>query len=390
MVETLQQRLEAAVAQAETNAGLMHDVVHGGPTETVTTEGGPIDSLAKRLAELGAAYAALDAVAACAAERALADAAKVAAQAARDAAVAALATMQDRLIPGEWEDEFPALDVDGSALDDGDLCYHVDTVNAAFSGMYVYSLGEWKQLGGGALLIASLLSEIAALGSAAQATARANLGARALDVAQNAQSVSYTLALSDRGKGVDTSAEVIVPPNSSVAFPIGSEIYITNTSASAINITQGSGVTLRRSGSATTGTYSLAAYGFAILRKIGTDAWMLAPAVAGYVPPDYAPAGIAYGGVNTTQTWTHGLGATPRNVKIYAKFTAAQNNYAVGDIVPIEGTSGSISNNWQTVSYNSTTIKLSNTGGIMVSDPVGHGGYQINAANVLLYCEAWK
>lgn len=184
MVETLQQRLEAAVAQAETNAGLMHDVVHGGPTETVTTEGGPIDSLAKRLAALEAAYAALDAVAACAAERALADAAKVAAQAARDAAVAALATMQDRLIPGEWEDEFPALDVDGSALDDGDLCYHVDTGNDVLTGMYVYGLGEWKQLGGGALLIASLLSEVAALGSTAQATARTNIGAAAASVMQ--------------------------------------------------------------------------------------------------------------------------------------------------------------------------------------------------------------
>lgn len=98
------------------------------------------------------------------------------------------------------------------------------------------------------------------------------------DVAQNTQSVSYTLALSDRGKSIDTSAGVTVPLNSAVAFPVGSVITITNTSSAAITITQTAGVTLRNAGTTTTGNRTLANYGMATLRKIATDTWFISGA----------------------------------------------------------------------------------------------------------------
>lgn len=98
------------------------------------------------------------------------------------------------------------------------------------------------------------------------------------DVAANAQTTSYTLALSDRGKSVDTTAGVTVPPNSSIAFSVGSVVTITNTSASGITITQGSGVTLRLAGTTSTGNRTLAAYGQATARKADTDTWFISGA----------------------------------------------------------------------------------------------------------------
>lgn len=86
-METLQERLETATALTEADAGLMHDIVHGGPTETVTTEGGAVPSLAKQVADLEAAYAAAGAVAAC-------EAAQTAAETAEDGALAAQAVTE--------------------------------------------------------------------------------------------------------------------------------------------------------------------------------------------------------------------------------------------------------------------------------------------------------
>lgn len=49
---TLQQDLEAAVVLAETDASLLHDVIHGGATTDVVTDGGSVKSLAKVMAGL--------------------------------------------------------------------------------------------------------------------------------------------------------------------------------------------------------------------------------------------------------------------------------------------------------------------------------------------------
>lgn len=94
------------------------------------------------------------------------------------------------------------------------------------------------------------------------------------EISQNSQTASYTLQLSDSGKHVYiTTGGVTVPPNSDVNFGIGTVVSIVNASGSTQTITAGSGVTLRLSGTATTGNRTLAAYGIATLLKVDTDTW---------------------------------------------------------------------------------------------------------------------
>lgn len=94
------------------------------------------------------------------------------------------------------------------------------------------------------------------------------------DIPSNAQTSNYTLVLADRGKSIDTTAGVIVPANSAVAFPIGSTVMVTNTSASNISISITTD-TMRLAGTANTGTRTLAQYGVATLRKISSTVWLI-------------------------------------------------------------------------------------------------------------------
>lgn len=69
----------------------------------------------------------------------------------------------------------------------------------------------------------------------------------------NAQVASYTLVLADRGQMVkinNASANILtVPPNASVAFPIGTTILVYQEGAGQITITAGAGVVLKSAGS---------------------------------------------------------------------------------------------------------------------------------------------
>lgn len=90
----------------------------------------------------------------------------------------------------------------------------------------------------------------------------------------NVQTASYTLALSDVGKIIEinnaSAVTVTIPPNSSVAFPIGTIITVVQRGDGIITATPGSGVTVNswngwlRSGGKT-------AYIF--FRKISTNTW---------------------------------------------------------------------------------------------------------------------
>jgi len=98
------------------------------------------------------------------------------------------------------------------------------------------------------------------------------IGYRALPL--TSKSTSYQIALTDVGQGISTNAGVTVPPNATTAFAIGDTIVIYNNSASGITITQGSGVTLRLVGTATSGNRSLPQRGLCTLLKVGTDEWV--------------------------------------------------------------------------------------------------------------------
>lgn len=85
---------------------------------------------------------------------------------------------------------------------------------------------------------------------------------------------STTLQAADLGKTVwlTSAGSVTVPPNSSVAFAVGSRVNVGNASSGAVTITPGSGVTLRSKD----GALSLAdQYAGVTLEKVATNEWWL-------------------------------------------------------------------------------------------------------------------
>ena len=93
---------------------------------------------------------------------------------------------------------------------------------------------------------------------------------------------SYTLVLTDAGKIVETnnaSANTLtVPPNSSVAFPVGTYLSVRQYGAGQTTLVAGSGVTLRSRGAA----LKLAGqYAETTLTKRATNEWV----VSGEVTP---------------------------------------------------------------------------------------------------------
>ena len=92
----------------------------------------------------------------------------------------------------------------------------------------------------------------------------------------NAQTDNYTLVLADAGKFIKmtkgTANNLTVPPNSSVAFPIGTEIEVAQYGAGQVTLVAGAGVTLRNADAA----LKLAKiYAGAVLKKIATNEWLV-------------------------------------------------------------------------------------------------------------------
>jgi hypothetical protein len=84
----------------------------------------------------------------------------------------------------------------------------------------------------------------------------------------------YTIGLGDRNKVVamnntGAAATITIPPNSSVAFPIGSIVYLhrVTSSTQTVTLAAGAGVTLSRTGTFSTGEELYC-------RKRGTDEWV--------------------------------------------------------------------------------------------------------------------
>ena len=106
------------------------------------------------------------------------------------------------------------------------------------------------------------------------ATAAIDLGKLA-DVSTNAQTASYTLVLADKNKvvemGVGSANNLTVPLNSSVAYPVGSQINILQTGAGQTTIVATGGVTIN----ATPGLKMRAQWSYATLIKRATDTWVL-------------------------------------------------------------------------------------------------------------------
>ena len=96
-------------------------------------------------------------------------------------------------------------------------------------------------------------------------------------IAINAQTgTTYTTVLADDGKLVtcDNASPIAltIPPASSVAYGIGTQINIMQLGAGTVTITAGAGVTLRSDGSK---LKTNAQYAVATCAKIATDTWVV-------------------------------------------------------------------------------------------------------------------
>lgn len=88
---------------------------------------------------------------------------------------------------------------------------------------------------------------------------------------------AYTFVLADAGTVLETTngaaVTVTVPPNSAVAFPVGTVIEVHQLGAGQVTLAPGVGVTLRSRGAALKITGQ---YGVVSLRKRATDEWVVA------------------------------------------------------------------------------------------------------------------
>jgi hypothetical protein len=121
-------------------------------------------------------------------------------------------------------------------------------------------------------------------GATDAATALTNLGALSVSyrqLPQSAKNAGFTLDLT-QGAGhvyyTGAAATATVPPNSSVAFPIGTAITIVNNGSGALAIARGAGVSLKWAATNADADRSLAIGGMAALLKVSTDLWFISGA----------------------------------------------------------------------------------------------------------------
>lgn len=92
---------------------------------------------------------------------------------------------------------------------------------------------------------------------------------------------AYTFSLADAGKGVCKSVTanitVTIPTNATVAFPLGTILtVVSNASSGNLSVSGAAGVTLRLAGATTTGTRSIAPWGYATALQVATNVWLVA------------------------------------------------------------------------------------------------------------------
>ena len=137
--------------------------------------------------------------------------------------------------------------------------------NAAFTGTFSAPTGT---------ITASMIADNTILNAEISPSANIDLNKLA-DVSTNAQSASYTLVLADKNKivemGVGSANNLTVPLNSSVAFPIGTQINILQTGSGQTTVVATGGVTIN----ATPGLKIRAQWSYATLIKRAENTWVL-------------------------------------------------------------------------------------------------------------------
>lgn len=93
-------------------------------------------------------------------------------------------------------------------------------------------------------------------------------------------STSYTTVLADNGKLITLSnASAItatIPPNGSVAYPVGAQLNFVQLGAGQVTFAQGSGVTIVSTGATASAPALRAQYSSATAIQVSTDTWLIA------------------------------------------------------------------------------------------------------------------
>lgn len=89
----------------------------------------------------------------------------------------------------------------------------------------------------------------------------------------------YTFALVDQDSLITISNSatqtIVIPQNSSVSFATGAAVNIVRAGTGPVQITQGSGTTIRSTGATATGPYLRAQYSAATALYEGTNVWYI-------------------------------------------------------------------------------------------------------------------
>lgn len=98
-----------------------------------------------------------------------------------------------------------------------------------------------------------------------------------LDVPAVPKDSPYTLTYLDRGQCIETTANVTVPNENSIGykFPLGATISVINISSASISLIAAAGVTLVLAGTTTVGNRTIANWGCATIRRIGSNTWIV-------------------------------------------------------------------------------------------------------------------
>ena len=111
------------------------------------------------------------------------------------------------------------------------------------------------------------------------------IGSPSLSYAVNAQTgTTYTTVLLDAGKVITSSnasaVTVTIPPNSSVAYPVGSSITVISIGAGLTSFAQGAGVTITSTGAVASAPVLRAQHSSATAIKTATDTWRVVGDIA--------------------------------------------------------------------------------------------------------------
>ena len=104
-------------------------------------------------------------------------------------------------------------------------------------------------------------------------------------VAINAQTASYTFVLADGNNTLVTLANAsantaTIPPNSSVAYPVGTVLNFAQTGAGQTTITQGSGVTITSTGATPSAPKTRVQYSACSAIQTSANNWLVTGDVA--------------------------------------------------------------------------------------------------------------